>query len=131
MNWYNRIIESKGWSIDRQRRMTEDPQQLYDYFHSDDPPIVKEDYIDQNMRDIDLAKPPIEMTPLERGGYLYPADNDIGKSDDKIDMVIDSIIDKGGIVNEGMVNNYFTEFLSLNLPFNYIENYIKKKYKLA
>ena len=99
MNWYKRIIESQGWSTDKQRRMPEDPQQLYDYYHSDDPPFEKEDYFDYKMRDIDLSKPLIEMTPSERGAFLRPEDNDIGKSDDKIDMVVDSIIDKEGKIN--------------------------------
>ena len=108
--------------------MPETDDQLYDYYYSDDPPSSREGYMDYKMRDVDLAKPPDEMSLKERGAFLYPEENDIGKSDYKIDKVVDYIINIEGKINERMLNKYVIEFMSLNLPFKYIWNYIRKNY---
>lgn len=131
MNWYKKIIESQEWSVDKKRRMPESDQQLYDYFNSDDPPFRKEDYIDYKMRDIDLVKPPDEMDRSERGAILHPDDGDIGKSDHKIDKVVDSIIEREGEISEKILQKYLLEFMPLNLPLKYIGNYIRKNYELV
>jgi len=131
MNWYKKIKESQEWSIDKKRRMPETDQQIYDYFHSDDPPVSREDHMDYKMRDIDLAKPPDEMTFMDRWAILHPEEGDIGKSNEKIDNVVSSIIDKEGKINKEILNKYMTEFLFLNLSLKYIRNYIKKNYELV
>jgi hypothetical protein len=49
MNWYKKAI-GKEYPSEMQRRMPETDQQLYDYFHSDDPPRgepAEKDFWDQ------------------------------------------------------------------------------------
>ena len=129
MNWYKKIIESKGWSVDKQRRMPEDPQQLYDYYYSDDPPFMKEDFMDYNMKDIDLAKSPDEMSARERLEILSPEPEDRSNIDDRIDRALAFIKSKEGDINMKLVEKYWNKFP--NLPEYYIVNYIKKKYELV
>ena len=45
MNWYKKAIGNR-YPVDMRRRMPETDKQLYDYYHSDDPPFEKEDYMD-------------------------------------------------------------------------------------
>lgn len=128
MNWYKKAI-GKEYPSEMQRRMPETDKQLHDYFHSDDPPFMKEDYPDYKMRDIDLAKPPDEMGAGERSRILHPEDIDIGKSDYKIDRVIDSIKDREGKINMKLIKKYWLEF-PFNFPPGYIMNYIKKNLEI-
>jgi len=130
MNWY-KIAIGKEYPSEMQRRMPETDQQIYDYFHSDDPPFMKEDYFDYKMRDIDMTKPPDEMSYQEKGRIMHPEEGDIGKSDYKIDEIIDSIIDREGKISKKLIDKYLLEFLSTNLSFRYIGNYIKKNYELV
>jgi len=127
MNWYNRIIESQEWSVEKKRRMPETHQQLYDYFHSDDPPFVKEDYMDYKAKD--FGRPPDEMSYQEKASILYPEVEDRSENDHRIDHVIDFIKSKEKEVNMKLISKYWRMFP--NFPQYYILNYIKKNYELV
>lgn len=127
MNWYKKIIMSKDWSIDKKRRMPETPEEIYQYYHSDDDIPSGRAEIENNYpenRMTVMGKPPDEMSPDERQSILSP-EPDGTTYDPKIYKMLKLIRLKEGDVNKILISKYKNIFP--NVPLSYILNYAKEK----